>query len=127
MEKTIFLRSPKLCTLVARSGISPHLYGYTTICIAVALMVEYGIGKCKLVSDLYPRIAEMLGTTPYSVERNIRTAINFAWSGGSLKHFYEGIGLHIDKRPSNSAFISQLANILLTESAHKGSIKVTWE
>lgn len=126
MEKTSFSCSPSLSLLVSQSGISPHLHGFTTICAAVYLMMQCGIGNCKFVSDLYPRIAEMLGTTPYSVERNIRTAINFAWMNGSLKHFYEGIGLHIDRRPSNSAFISQLAQIMLNESAHEGSIKVTW-
>lgn len=126
MEKTSFSYPPHIGLLVARSGISPHLHGYATTCAAVFLMAECGIGSRKFVSDLYPKIAEMLGTTPYSVERNIRTAINSAWSGGSLKHFYEGMGLHIEKRPSNSAFLSQLANILLTESAHRGNIKVTW-
>lgn len=126
MEKTSFSCSPSLSLLVSQSGISPHLHGFTTICAAVYLMMQCGIGNCKFVSDLYPKVAEMLGTTPYSVERNIRTAINSAWMSGALQHFYEGIGLHIDRRPSNSAFISQLANILLSESAHEGSIKVTW-
>lgn len=126
MEKMNLSCSPHLNTVVTQSGISPHLHGYTTTCAAVGFVMKCGVGNCKFVSDLYPKVAEMLGTTPYSVDRNIRTAINSAWMSGALQHFYEGIGLHIDRRPSNSAFISQLANILLSESAHEGSIKVTW-
>ena len=126
MEKMNLSYPPNLGSIVTQSGISPHLHGYISVCAAVDFVAKRGIGNCKFVSDLYPKVAEMLGTTPYSVERNIRTAINFAWSHGSLKHFYEGIGLHIDRCPSNSAFISQLAQIMLNESAHEGSIKVTW-
>ena len=127
MEKTNLSQpySSNTSLLVTQSGISPHLLGFATTCVAAELMTKRGLGQCKFVSDLYPEIAAMFGTTPYGVERNIRTAINFAWSNGALKHFYEGLGLHIEKRPSNSAFISQLARILLSESEREGNIKVS--
>lgn len=120
------LYSRDAARLLMQTGVSPHLHGFSMTCVAIELTIKYGPNYRKVVADLYPEISAIFGTTPASVERNIRTAINRAWSIGALKHFYEGLGLYAEKRPSNSAFIAQLAQMLQSGMADTGRIKATW-
>lgn len=128
MDRSSFsqLYSRDVGRLVMQAGVSPHLNGFPTTCTGVELTLKYGPEHRKVVADLYPEIAALFGTTPASVERNIRTAINYAWSSGALKHFYEGLGLYAEKRPSNSAFIAQLAQLMQNRMVDTGSVKTTW-
>ncbi len=100
--------SPEIGRMLIRAGVSPHISGFAMLGTAVRLTLEGGGGH-KITGDLYPEVAKLFGTTPYSVERNIRTAIARAWSLGALKNFYDGIGMYADHRPSNAACIAQLA------------------
>lgn len=100
--------SPEIGRMLIRAGVSPHISGFAMLGAAVRLTLEKG-GRHKMTGDLYPEVAKLFGTTPYSVERNIRTAIAKAWSTGTLKNFYDSIGMYTDRRPSNAACIAQLA------------------
>lgn len=101
---------PEIGRMLIRAGISPHVSGFAMLGTAVRLTIEGGGGH-KITADLYPEVAKLFGTTPFSVERNIRTAITKAWSCRALKNFYDSIGVYAEKRPSNSACIAQLAYV----------------
>lgn len=102
----------KIGHLLSLSGVSPHLHGFPALCAALVLTARDGGTSRKIVTELYPEIAAMFGTTAYCIERNIRTAINFAWSSGALKYFLNKYGFYCEKRPSNAAFIARLAMLI---------------
>ena len=54
----------------------------------------------NLFTRLYPRAAAHFGTTPSSVEKEIRRYISERWRGGAT-------------RPSNGEFIMMLANSMI--------------
>lgn len=102
---------PEIGRMLIRAGIAPHISGFAMLGTAIWLTLDGGGGR-KITADLYPEVAKLFGTTPNSVERNIRTAITRAWSCKALKNFYDGIGMYAERRPSNSACIAQLAYAL---------------
>lgn len=108
MQYVSQLFPPEIGRMLLRAGIAPHVSGFAMLGTGIRLTLEDGGGH-KITGDLYPEIAKLFGTTPYGVERNIRTAISKAWSCGALKNFYDEIGMYAERRPSNSACIAQLA------------------
>lgn len=59
-------------------GIAPRLFGFTCLAEALYLLLEDERQLRNLRRKLYPRVAELLSTTPENVERNMRTAIHHA-------------------------------------------------
>ena len=83
-----------------QSGIYPNMNGYYPIILAVDYVKESLLKgkKLSITKELYPKIAEKLGTTPTKVERNIRTCVQKI-----KKEQLKKIG--IVNSPSNSEFI----------------------
>lgn len=90
--------------LLTRLGFPSVLSGRYFLRKAVLLALEDGTLTSRITTGLYPRIAELYGTTPGSVERNIRFAVAAAWAR-------ERSALHIifDTRPKNGQLICFLA------------------
>lgn len=57
------------------AGISARLYGFACLSEALYLLMEDERLLRNLRRNLYPRIAQALGKSPESIERNMRTAI----------------------------------------------------
>lgn len=66
----------------------------------------------KMKYGLYPLLAERFHSSPASIERCIRTAIEATWLSGDLNaiHRYFGFSVDADKgKPTNSEFLSMMA------------------
>lgn len=69
--------------------------------------------RCKITQTLYPKVAEVFGTSPARVERDIRTAILDCYERGKLIEMNTLLGCNfIEKHypPTNADFIMFLAS-----------------
>lgn len=94
-------------------GIPTKLRGCTYLREAVAVYTADPLQS--VTKSLYPRVARKCGCEPSHVERCIRSAIEAGWRGGDREiwklYFPAGTDGQIP-RPTNSAFISRLAESL---------------
>lgn len=65
-------------------GISAHLKGYEYIKCAIIYCVDHGGRIPPISTELFPFVAEKYNTNWKSVDRNIRTAIEYAWNHGNV-------------------------------------------
>lgn len=102
-------------------GVPAHLKGYEHVrqaiilCVKTPTMLEYVTG------ELYPAVADILGTTPSRVERAIRHAIESAWNRGDLDVFDHYFGGTIDPdkgKPTNSQFIATMVDYIIMKGAN---------
>ena len=101
--------------MLHESGIPAHIKGYQylrTAILSVVNDVEMLEGVTKI---LYPDIAKKYRTTPNSVERAIRHAIEVAWGRGDMDAIEEIFGYTIKEgrgKPTNSEFIALISDRL---------------
>ena len=99
-------------------GIPAGVKGFTYIHDALELFdtdTYYSSGK---ICSLYADIALKRGTTPSSVERAIRHAIEVAWGRGKMETIDEVFGYTISTgkgKPTNSEFIALISDKILLE------------
>jgi len=105
-----------LAKYLNQMGIFSNLKGYYYLIDAIIMIT---LNKTwldrRITSKLYPEIARYHGTTPQKVERAIRYAIDTAWTRGNLKTLNQFFPHTIDAergKPSNSAFIAKMADII---------------
>jgi len=94
-------------------GVPVNLSGYQQLKTAIAFVVASGRRQIRVTNEVYVYVAEVHGTTPKRVERNIRTAIETAWQRGDIKsqHKLFGYTVHQMKgRPTNKEFIAMIAD-----------------
>ena len=94
-------------------GFRVHLDGYECTKLAIRYCFDHYGTKCRIVKDVYPYVARILGTTPKCVERNIRTCIETAWQHGNMDAHYRFFGQSINEksgRPTNKEFIACLTD-----------------
>ena len=95
--------------------ITKNYNGYLFILEAIKLASQSGPVSRGISKDIYPSIAAKFKVTPWSVERNIRTAIHSSWakSAASVKREYFGpFTLDSSWIPTNSEFIFIVADRL---------------
>ncbi len=96
---------------IQQIGLSPGIKGFRYVRHAIYLMAESE--KCRsMMKEIYPAVAKKFETTTACVERDIRHAIEGAWTHGSMKRIDEVFGFSVDAdkgKPTNSAFISTIA------------------
>ena len=94
-------------------GIPAHVKGYHYLRSA-AVMTASDPGLTGAVTkEIYPAIASADNSTPESVERAMRYAVNAAWKNGNrdVMCFLMGAGSYEDmKKPTNSQFIAAVAD-----------------
>ena len=101
--------------LMHEIGVPAHIKGYQylrTAILSVVNDVEMLEGVTKI---LYPDIAKKYRTTPNSVERAIRHAIEVAWGRGDMDAIEEIFGYTIKEgrgKPTNSEFIALISDRL---------------
>lgn len=64
-------------------GIMPSLKGYSYL-IRSAYFCFRSEGKYSLTKDIYPKTGEFFSTSPHSVERNMRSAVEKACNSGAM-------------------------------------------
>ena len=94
-------------------GVPSSIRGFTFLRDAVTLAMTDKKSMNVVCRDLYPKIAEKNNTTPETVERAIRYAIDVTWTHGDTDAVHRVFGYSIKLRrnkPSNTEFIALLAD-----------------
>lgn len=103
----------EITEVMRRIGVPAHIKGYQYIRTAILMAIRDIAVLNYITKMLYPTIAEEYHTTPSSVERAIRHAIDVAWSRGDTAVLHDIFGYTISTkrgRPTNSEFIAQIAD-----------------
>lgn len=82
---------------------------YTASAIEIVMNTQESIYQCKW---LYGEVASMYHTTPYCVERNIRTVVDTIWKHGNRELLTEIIPYPNNSKPKNGQFIDGLVSYL---------------
>lgn len=112
-KKTAALKHEKIVGLMKEIGIPPHVQGYHYLREAVSQVMDNPALLNKVTKELYPNVAERLGSTPSRVERSIRHAIELVWNGEDIQHIARIFGYseeHLETKPTNSKFIAMFVN-----------------
>lgn len=102
-------------------GVSPNIKGYVYLRDAILMAVENRDMMNAVTKELYPAVARRHASTRSRVERAMRHAIEKAFDSGDRFTLINYFGMSADRgvrRPSNSIFISTLADRVLL--AHCG-------
>lgn len=103
----------EITEVLRRIGMPAHIKGYQYIRTGIMMAVQDITILNYITKLLYPSIAKQYNTTPSSVERAIRHAIEVAWNRGDMAALQEVFGFSISPergKPTNSEFIAQLAD-----------------
>lgn len=103
--------------MLLRLGVPANLRGYKLLADAIRVSVDNPdiINRNHITYVLYPKVAEMNGTTASRTERSIRHAIELSWQRGDLDFLQDCIGNIADPRkgkPTNSEYIAGAANYI---------------
>ena len=96
-------------------GVPPNFKGYSYIISAVTLVVANWNILHSVTKHLYPAIGRMHQANSAQVERAIRHAIEYAWLNGDtdvLDNLFGNAYSLETGRPTNSAFIGRLAELV---------------
>jgi two-component system response regulator (stage 0 sporulation protein A) len=99
--------------ILHKIGMPAHIKGYQYIRTGIVMAVQDISILNYITKLLYPSIAKQYNTTPSSVERAIRHAIEVAWNRGDMNAMQEVFGFSISPergKPTNSEFIAQIAD-----------------
>ncbi len=97
-----------------RLGVSTKLRGYGYLRECVLLMARDP--QQSVTKELYPAVAARFDATAMQVERSVRSAVNTAWSRQdrqAWKLFFTPDDTGTIPRPTNAAFVSRLADMLI--------------
>ncbi len=108
--------------IIHQIGVPAHIKGYQYVRRAIIMVVVEPDIINAVTKQLYPKIAEIFGSTPSRVERAIRHAIEVAWNRGDIEVLNSYFGYTIDNgrgKPTNSEFIAMIADRLRLESVSR--------
>ena len=101
-------RHLSLKELLNRLGVTANYKGYHYVVLAVEHAVNNPESLILVTKLLYPAIAKGYQTRWQNAERNIRTAVDIAWTANAK--FLEYIAQHsLPQKPKSSEFIAILA------------------
>ncbi|GHV26880.1 stage 0 sporulation protein A [Clostridia bacterium] len=105
-------------------GMSKSLTGYAYLIDAISMASTDHSLTQRMMSDLYPRVADLHENTVSCVERSIRHAIEETWTSGRLVQTDKLFGYSIDPKrgkPTNAQCIARIAeyvrSLLVDENA----------
>lgn len=104
-----------ITSTVCAVGVPAHLKGYSFLRTSIDMVIKNPDIVHSITKQLYPIVAKKYNTTTNKVERNIRNAIEIAWTRGDKHALAEIFGTALDfsgPKPTNSEFIAMLADKL---------------
>ena len=101
-------------TLIKLS-ILPHHCGFKYLLSAILYYLKSSEEHIAVTKVIYPDIAKKYNATPEKVERCIRHVIDYSWKHSGRKCF-EAAGCPMEKKPTNSQFISLLSEYIKTHT-----------
>lgn len=111
-------RKEKIRNCLRELGVPEHLSGYNYLLSAVDLVVRDPTLLRRMMSGLYPAVADRYHSTPQRTERAIRHAIETAClrCDPNVLTAYFGNTISPDKgKPVNSEFIARISNAVRQE------------
>jgi len=117
MKEAVHTMDEQITNLFLTLGIPANIKGYLYLRQAVLMVLADRSLTGRITKELYPGVARHFGTTASKVERAMRHAIEVAWNRGRLDTVNRMYGHRLfekQDRPSNSEFISCVAEKLLT-------------
>ena len=112
----------RVTNMLHEIGIPAHIKGYHYLRDAIIMAVQDMDVLNAITKILYPTVAKKYQTTSSRVEREIRHAIEVAWSRGKLDTLDELFGYTVSTgkgKPTNSEFIALIADTIQLEYRHK--------
>ncbi|MBR2336621.1 MAG: sporulation initiation factor Spo0A C-terminal domain-containing protein [Clostridia bacterium] len=100
---------------LTKIGLFSNLKGYSYLISAVQEVVNDPMMMHAITKRLYPKVAVKFNTTPVSVERNIRNAIEIACNKGKfylVANAYYNANFTKYERPTNGEFIAFLTSVV---------------
>lgn len=113
-EKEITTRGEKkeMEDIFHQMQIFPHYAGYKYLKEAIYIGVEDQTAVEAPTKEIYPTVASRFHVTASSVERNIRTVINRAWTEGGFGDRCPIKNLNLGRKPTTSEFIALVADYI---------------
>lgn len=102
-------------------GIKRTYLGYYHLATAIRLVMENEERLLYIHKWLYQEVAFFHETTPFCVERNIRTVKMRCWKSGNRTQLETIAGCPLNQMPSNSEFIDILSCYIKEHSSSKTS------
>lgn len=109
----------KIARIFIAIGISAKLKGYKFLREAIKLTLAEPDIINNVTTRLYPKIAGIFGTDTNRVERDIRNAIEVAWTRGKIENINSLFGMRVYnsyEKPTNSEFIALLADKIMLDA-----------
>ena len=100
-------------------GVPQKLLGYRYLEDAVSMALEEDDVYGTLTKSIYPSIAKKYNKRPSSIERNIRTAINYGWHNGDRTTFrkvFSSSGIVFKRAPTALELIAAMKTYVLDKS-----------
>jgi|GEM_PF-1384898 len=104
---------------LSHAGLSSRLQGFNYYKEAIKLVIEDRTLLSGVTKRLYPDLAKHFGTTAFSIERSMRSALESAWRVDMTQRRADYFGARVfqmKKRPSNSRFIMLVADFVVGEN-----------
>lgn len=95
--------------------VQPEVMGFDYLRVGVQLCYEDESLKNNLTKKLYPKVAQIFATTPETVERDMRTAIENSYNNGGLLEVNEFCGEIVynnDFKWTNGEMISTMVALI---------------
>ena len=108
----------RVTNIIHDIGVPAHIKGYQYLREAIIMTVKDMDIINAITKVLYPTVAKRYKTTSSRVERAIRHAIEVAWDRGDvevLNGFFGYTGSNVKGKPTNSEFISMIADRIRLE------------
>ena len=96
-------------------GIHGTYHGYRYLVYAIRLALENEDYLLLISKWLYPDVAAKFHTSTSSVERNIRTVINYCWDHGNRRLLQELASYPLEHKPSTGEFLDILVTYFKSE------------
>jgi two-component system response regulator (stage 0 sporulation protein A) len=100
-------------------GIPPHYKGYRYLIEGIWLASLHPTWLSSMTKKLYPAIGQRFGTSGSQVERAMRYALDMTWEKGVLEELYRLFPYEVREnkgKPTNSAFIAKMADLVALEA-----------
>jgi len=101
--------------LIQRIGLPAGTKGYQYALSALKRILKDPSLLERMMTDLYPSLAEEFGTTPLRVERNLRHVIEVAWEKGDINYIEDLFGYTVDEekgKPTTTGFLATAADYI---------------
>lgn len=120
LEEKMYTRDVEMeiTNLIHEIGVPAHIKGYRYLRDSISLAVKDMEILNAVTKELYPKVADLHGSTPTRVERAIRHAIEVAWERGKIEVIDKIFGYTIRSdrgKPTNSEFIAMIADKIRLE------------